>query len=185
LTRATQEFSIAHGKYIETTREHVEGEPRLSKEIGVFEKVLRILRNLLNNQPQDKELVELGNSAEGQTYQKMIEKFQANPEKLNQVITIVENLLKQSQDELKSLEDAMNAAKVERDAKLKAKNIALGASVAADAAVRAQTMIVSQLEGALTEAQKEWNTQVPVLRSEKATLDDVMQILTEMLKAQG
>lgn len=182
LDQAISAFNKANGVYTETKKEHDEGAPRLNTEIDVFNKVLRILRNLTNNQPQEKELLALGASAEGLAYQNMIDNLKADPEKLNKVISIVDNLLTQSEGELKLLVDTMNDAHSVRQQKNAIRGTAFGAWKAASALLNAQKMRVSQVKGIVEAAQKEYNTQYPVAAGEQKTLEEVIKILTSMLK---
>jgi len=179
-----QEYNTANGKYTETKREHDTGSPRLTKEIDVFNRVLGILRNLLNNQPQDKELVELGESTEGQAYQRMIQNLQADPEKLKKIISIVESLHEQSETELKTLKDKMDDAKKVLDNKNRAKMMAHALWTQVKDQLEDATSHLQVQVGRLTEAKIEHNTQYPILTSERVTLGDVLKILANMLKAQ-
>lgn len=180
-----QEYNIANGRYTETKREHDAGSPHLTKEIGVFNKVLGILRKLENNQPQDKELVELGESTEGQVYQRMIQNLKADPKKLKKVISIVENLRTQSETELKSLKDKMDDDKEVLDVKKKAKIMAHAVWTQVKAQLGAATAQLQIHLGQLTEAKTEHDTQYPILTAERETLADVLKMLVSMLKAQG
>lgn len=185
MTAALKAYNTALGVLKERKQEHDGGKPRLDKEIEVFTKVLVILRNLLNGQPQSKGLLELGASAQGQSYQKMIENIKADPEKLKKVITIVNKLLTQSKAELKLLKDQMDKAQVDKDAKFTAYKKALAVHGAARAAVTAQKTVVQQATGAFEEAKREHTAEYPVVSKERATLEEVISIINGMLKAQG
>lgn len=182
-SQADREFNLADGKWKETVTEYNDGKPRLDKEIEVFTKVLNILGNLLDGQPQPKALLELGLSAQGQAYQKIIENIKADPEKLKKVIGLVNKLFTQSKDELKLLKDTMQRAKMVRDAKERTQAVATASYKAATAAHTAQTAVVQQAQGALTEAQKEYNTNYPIVSKERATIEEVIKILSNMRKA--
>lgn len=185
LDAATKAFNTADGRWQQTKADHDAGAPRLNQEITVFTKVLVILRNMLNGQPQSKDLLELGDSAQGQVYQKMIENIKADPGKLKKVIAIVAKLLTQSKAELKSLKDTMDAAKGVRDAAFKVLVQARAEHTVAAAAVSAQKTVVQTLTGALQEAKREYDANYKVVTKERGTLEDVIKILNDMLKAQG
>jgi len=185
LDEAVKQFNIAHGTWVETKQEYDDGSPRLRKEIGIFLQVIQILNNLVKGQPQPKGLLELGASAEGQVYSKMIENIKADPVKLKKVIAIVTKLLGQSRLELQSLKQAMDGAKAVRDDKERIKNTAFGEWRAASAAVAAQEAVVQQLTGAFQEATREHGTNYPIVTGERKTIEEVIKILNDMLKAQG
>lgn len=76
----------------------------------------------------------------------------------------------------------MDDAKRVRDAKQRAQIVAIASYKAARAAHTAQTAVVQQAKGALTEAQTEYNTNYPIVSKERATIEEVIKILSDMRK---
>merc|ERR1712099_47043 len=87
-------------------------EPNLSKEINTLNKVLDTLEDLLlQNEPEQKDLIELGSSEKGKAYLKLIANVQANPEKLKKIIGFVGTLKSQAESTLEGLRLKAVAAK--------------------------------------------------------------------------
>jgi len=181
---ADQTFTAADAKYVEAKKIHDEREPHFTKESEVFRKVLAILQNLINEQPQEKELLALGISSQGRVYQKMIENAKADPAKVNRIITIVEKLLSDTEEEFLRIKNEMNTRLGEKNEAETKKNAAFGAWQASLAQLNALKITVSQLKGAFEEAQREYDTHHAGVTAERKTLEEVIKILSEMRESQ-
>lgn len=153
-------------------------EPRLTNEINVLTKVLRMLNDILDqNTPKGQDLLELGSSEKGKAYLKLIANVQADPEKVKKIIGFVGTLLNEAKTELSSLEKKVeDAQKVLAEANRK-RNAAYAKWVVADKAEEAGADALAQAEGALEAANNAFKKRWPVLVSEEKTLREVIRLL--------
>jgi len=153
-------------------------EPNLSKEINTLNKVLDMLEDLLlQNEPEQKELIELGSSEKGKAYLKLIANVQANPEKLEKVIGFVGTLKSQAESTLEGLRLKAADAKSVLDQAVGVCERAEVALMTAKQAGASALDAVNRAEGSLKAATQAWNTREPILTSENKTLKEVIELL--------
>jgi len=172
--------SASKGTWEAATAAYDTEQPGLENEIAVFQQVLNILQNLLNQQPQDEALLELGSSEKGKLYQKLILKVQADPTKINQIIDLVNGLSATSESVLNSLEKTVNDTRASYDSAIDATTIASGELTAAQKETTDASDALGQAQGAFEETQKNNNDREAVIDSEETTLNEVITLLNQI-----
>lgn len=153
-------------------------EPNLSKEINTLNKVLDMLEDLLlQNEPEQKELIELGSSEKGKAYLKLIANVQANPEKLKKIIGFVGTLRSQAESTLEGLRQKVVVAKRVLDQAVGVVEKAKVALTTAKQVTASALDAVNRAEGSLKAATQAYNTRKPILTSENKTLNEVIDLL--------
>lgn len=148
--------------------------PALTKEIAVFKKVIKILRNLLDS---GKNLAE-EDSSEVRAFISLAD--QADPAKVQKVIDLVDKLLRVSLTELAALQKTVQDAQAALGLALEAKRVAYGRWVASQAAVVGAKRLLNQIQGACTQAATIGNARKVVLNEEIKTLNSVITLLKQV-----
>lgn len=152
--------------------------PGFEKELSTLQKVYNMLQKLLKESSIEKQdLIEIGSSQRGKAYLQLIANVQANPEKVSKVIGFVKTMMDNvnssfailKQDVVKAEEDLGEAVKLREKAEVTWVS-------AVDAAKRGLHQL-DEAKGALTAAVQARDTRLPVLRTESATLQEVIDLL--------
>lgn len=174
LATANGVVSTTEGAWTESKEIYGRESPAIKKEIEVFNKVLRILNNLLNG---GKSLAE-EDTAEVRAFISLED--QADPVKVKKIIGLVQGLLKISQTELAALEKAVNDAKAAFDAATVARNKAFGAWTAQKAVVEKAKLDLDNVVGACARHLKISNERIAVVNEEIKTLGSVITLLKQV-----
>lgn len=166
------------GKHQALSEAFEDAEPGLSKEIETLEKVLEMLQKLLDqNQPEEKELLELGSSERGKAYLKLIANVQANPEKLSKVIGFIGTLKAKAMSNLDALAEKVRIAKEDHKQATDERVKSDGLWQVAKKALEDGKDELAVAKGMLSAAVELEKKRTPTIERERLTLVDVIRLL--------
>jgi len=155
-----------------------DAEPSLTKEIEILDKVLKMLQELLDqNQPEEKELLELGSSERGKAYLKLIANVQANPDKLTKVIGFLGTLKVKTTTTLAALKKEVEIAEEDHKQATDERVKSDGLWQVAKKALEDGEDELAVAEGMLSSVVELQKKRQPIIQRERSTLVDVIRLL--------
>jgi len=152
--------------------------PGYEKESKILQKVFDMLNQLLQEAtPEEKDLIEIGSSQRGKAYLQLIANVQANPEKVSKVIGFIKTMMDNVQSEFAKLEKELEKSEEDLEQAVDDREDAEKTWVSAVAAAKRGAEQLDEAKGTLTAAVQARDTRLPVLRTERATLQEVIDLL--------
>lgn len=166
------------GIYEASLAAYESSKPGLEKELSLLQKVTDMLEDLLvQNTPEEKDLIELGSSQKGKAYLKLIANVQANPEKLEKIIGFIGTLWSKTNTTLGDLKHKVDTSLDIYEAAQRAALVGKGKWAVAVTDLENGQKALAQAEGSLAGAVDALKKREPVIKSEENTLRQVIDLL--------